>query len=172
MKGNCKRGDKCPDSHKAEKPAAPAIKIAVTSSASATAKKSVCFSNAIQTKQYRVPVKEGTRWKTLKDPCQRHSTLRFCDASSFSSPEHLESVKAHAEAARFAGELLREVASKRRLRPKKAWAGPGMTWVVSYDKRKDCVTNDIIMVEYHEDKSALASLSSDESESERRGKRE
>ena len=39
-----------------------------------------------------------------------------------------------------------------------------MTWVVSYDRRKDCITNDIIMVEYREDKSALASVSNEASE--------
>ena len=33
QKGNCSRGDKCPYSHKADKPAAPAIKIAVSSTA-------------------------------------------------------------------------------------------------------------------------------------------
>ena len=41
-----------------------------------------------------------------------------------------------------------------------------MTWVVSYDKRKDCVTNDIITIEYRDDKSALASVSNEESEGE------
>ena len=58
QKGNCKRGDKCPYSHKSDKPAAPAIKIAVTSTASGTIKKNVSFFNAIQTKQFIVPVKE------------------------------------------------------------------------------------------------------------------
>ena len=120
QKGNCKRGDKCPYSHKAEKPAAPAIKVVVTSTVSATTKKSISFSNAIQTKQYRVPVKEK---RTAEDPYQRHSKPRLCDAGSFASTEHLESVKAHAETARSAGELLHEVASKRRFKPEKAWLG-------------------------------------------------
>ena len=55
-----------------------------------------------------------------------------------------------------AGNLLREVATKRRFKPKKAWAGPGMTWVIQYDKKKDCVTTDIILEEFKGNQTVMA----------------
>ena len=112
QKGNCTRGDKCPYSHKADKPAAPAIKIAVTSITLPKKKKGVSFSGVIDTKTYVVPVKDGTRWRTPQDPYQRHRNPRLCDSSIFEDPDRVENVKAQTEAASAAGELLHEVASK------------------------------------------------------------
>ena len=161
QKGNCSRGDKCPYSRKVDKPAAPAIKMAVTSTSLQKQKKSVSFSNAINTKTFVVPVRYGARWRTLKDPHQRHSNPRLCNTTFFEDPERVENVKVQTEAAIAAGELIHEVASRRRFKNKKAWAGPGMTWVVQYDKKNDCVTHDLIKSEFRSERSALASVPED-----------
>ena len=83
QKGNCSRGDKCPYSHKVDKPAAPAIKIAVTSTTLPRQKKGVSFSTVFNTKSFVNLVKDGTRWRTPKDPYQRHRNPRLCDPSFF-----------------------------------------------------------------------------------------
>ena len=84
--------------------------------------------------------------------------LRF-----FEDPDRVENVKAQTEAAIAAGELLHEVASRRRFKSKKAWAGPGMTWVVQYNKQSDSVVHEIIKSEFKSQHSALASVSEDAS---------
>ena len=138
-----------------------AIKIAVSSTTSPKQKKSVSFSTVINTKTFMVPVRDGTRWRTPKDPYQRHSNPRSCDPSFFEDPERVENVKAQTEAAIAAGELMREVASRRRFKNKKARAGPGMTWVVQYDKKNDSVVHEIIKSEYKSERNALASVPED-----------
>ena len=123
---------------------------------------SVTFSNATHTKQCVILVKAGTRWRKVKDPYQRHSSPRLCDGKVCVTHEHKENVRAHSEATRQAGDLLHEVATKRRFKPKRAWAGPGMTWVIQYDKKKDCVTNDIVMEEFKGDQIVVAMASEGE----------
>ena len=61
------------------------------------------------------------RWRTSKDPYQRHCSPRLCDSSYFKNPDRIENIKAQTEAAIAAGELLHEVAMKRRFKSKKAW---------------------------------------------------
>ncbi|CAE7251277.1 unnamed protein product, partial [Symbiodinium pilosum] len=116
--------------------------MAVTSTSLQKQKKSVSFSNAINTKTFVVPV-------------------RLCNTTFFEDPERVENVKVQTEAAIAAGELIHEVASRRRFKNKKAWAGPGMTWVVQYDKKNDCVTHDLIKSEFRSERSALASVPED-----------
>ena len=89
-------------------------------------------------------------------------SARLCDEENFITDEHKESTRALSEAARRAGDLLHEVAAKKRFKPKKAWAGPGMTWVIQYDKKKDCVTNYIIMEEFKGDQIVVAMASEGE----------
>ena len=94
QKGNCSRGDKCPYSRKVDKPAAPAVKVAVTSATVPKQKKSVSFSTVINTKTFVIPVKSGTRWRTPKDPYQRHRNPKLCDPSFLESPDRIENINA------------------------------------------------------------------------------
>ena len=102
-----------------------------------------------------VPVWDKARRRTPKVPCQRHSNPRSCNPSFFEDPGRVENVKAQTEAAIAAGELIHEVAARKRFKNKKAWAGPGMTWLVQYDKKADCVTHEIIKSEYKSERNTL-----------------
>ena len=161
QKGNCSKGDKCPYSHKVGKPAAPAIKVAATSTTLPKQKKAVSFSTTINTKTYVIPVHEGKRWRTPKDPYQRHRSPRLCDPSYLKSPDRIENIKAQTEAAIAAGELFHEVATRRRFKSKRAWAGPGVTWIVQYNKQSDSVVHDIVKSEFKTEPIALASVPDD-----------
>ena len=97
------------------------------------------FSNTINIKTFVLPIKYGARWRTPKDPYQRHSNPRFSNPTFFENPDRIENVNTQTETAIAAGELIHEVVSRRRFKNKKAWAGSGMTWVVQYDKKNDSV---------------------------------
>ena len=50
---------------------------------------------------------------------------------------------------------------RRRFKSKKAWAGPGVTWIVHYNKQSDCVVHDIVKSEFKSEPIALASVPDD-----------
>ena len=50
---------------------------------------------------------------------------------------------------------------RRRFKSKKAWAGPGMTWIVHYNKQSDSVVHDIVKSEFKSEPIALASVPDD-----------
>ena len=118
-------------------------------------------SNIISTKIFVIPVKYEARWRTPKDPYQRHNNPRLCNPAFFENPDRDENVNAQIEAAIAAGELIHEVVSRRHFKKKKAWAGPGMLWVVQYDKKSDSVIYEIIKIEFKSDRNALASVPED-----------
>ena len=82
-------------------------KVAASSTSSPSPKKSARFFYVTHTKQYVVEVREGTKWRSVEDPYQRHSNPRLREEKTFLS----ENVRGPTEAAKTAGDLLFEVPS-------------------------------------------------------------